>query len=118
MRKLQSLVLGCAMVALLVCGLLLDEAAAQVPRCAPAIVGCNNIPCQASAGACPPSGYPTYSYVYQQGYTYSPCNTFVGPACPDPLVVRNTCWSGGYNLDATGTTCLLVCGRFYTTPAC
>jgi hypothetical protein len=117
MRKLQSLVLGCAMVALLVCGLLLDEAAAQVPRCANPVVGCNNVPCAGYTGACPPSGSPTFSYIAQQGLTYSPCNVYTGSACPSPLVTRNTCWSGGFNLDAAGK-CVNVCGWYYTTAAC
>lgn len=117
MRTWQSLALGCALVTLIVGGLILDEAVAKSPAfCGSPTVGCLSIDCVPIAGACPQGGQP-YTHSSQRAYTYTPCDANLGILCPSPEIFRLTCVTSRRVLDAFGD-CITVCASYFTDPGC
>jgi hypothetical protein len=122
MRLLRSFVPVFVVAALLLLGFALDNASAnaQPLRCAGPVAGCPNFACQPGPGNCPPGAPPVgapFTDVAQQSFNYQPCTAVAGAACPNPLIIRIVCFSGGYNLNAQGN-CVLVCGWNTTVAAC
>jgi len=109
MKFTHSIALAGLLVALILGGFTIDNAMANNTTyyCGTLTTGCPTIPCSGIPGNC--ANGAGYLNIYQNGYTYYPCNASTGPKCPSPLNVYWVCFSAGANPTVTQPCGTIVC---------
>lgn len=102
--------------ALLLTGVMIDTAHAQLPQCQPPVGGCPATGCTFGGGNCP-DGTP-YIATIQTAVAFSPCQPGVVNNCPNPLRQVANCTQTGYQGNFMNLCDVPVCTLTFFTGGC